>query len=295
VTVLPRYPIFVPSKGRSANCLTAKFLDRDGVPFCLVVEPQEATSYEAAWGKNRVLVLPFKNLGLGSIPARNWIKDYSVARGDKRHWQLDDNIRKMWRRVDGIKFPCEAGPALAAAEDFADRYENVALAGMNYTFFAPNRDEMPPFYANVHVYSCTLVLNAIPHRWRGRYNEDTDLCLQVLSDGWCTVLLNAFLCEKMVTMTMGGGNTAELYRGDGRLKMARALERLWPGVVETHRRFKRPQHVIKGAWKWFDTPLRLRKGLSLARMKKNDYGLHLVQKKQEVKSPLVRAMLEKHG
>lgn len=200
----------------------------------------------------------------------------------------------VWRRVNGFKLPCRSGVAFRAAEDFVDRYQNVAVAGFNYYMFAPNRQKMPPFYLNVHVYSCTLILNAIPHRWRGRYNEDTDLCLQVLSDGWCTILFNAFLAWKSTTMTMKGGNTAELYKGDGRLKMARALERAWPGVVETKRRFKRPQHVIKGAWKFFDTPLKLKPGLKLSDFKPNEYGMKLRQRKT-INSPEVRGLLKQFG
>ncbi|MCP4897338.1 MAG: hypothetical protein GY906_10240 [bacterium] len=113
-----------------------------------------------------------------------------------------------------------------------------------------------PFVLNCHVYSCSLILNSLPNEWRGQYNEDTDYCLQVLADGWCTVLLNAFMVDKMPTMTMTGGNTEELYQySDGRLKMSRSLERKWPGVVTTKRRFQRPQHVVRNAWKDFDTQL----------------------------------------
>ena len=147
---------------------------------------------------------------------------------------------------------------------------------------------MPPFYLNSRVYSCTLVLNRLPHRWRGRYNEDTDLCLQVLADGWCTVLVNAFLTQKARTMTIKGGNTAALYQGDGRLKMARSLERLWPGVVKTSRRFQRPQHVVYDAWRRFDTPLRLKPGVDLAQLPPvDDYGLRLAQV-AEIKSESLR-------
>ena len=38
---LPKYPVYVISKGRADNCLTPKFLIQDEVPFFLVVEPQE--------------------------------------------------------------------------------------------------------------------------------------------------------------------------------------------------------------------------------------------------------------
>ena len=45
MSLLPRYPVYVPSKGRHDRCLTAKFLQRDGVPFHFVVEPQEFDAY----------------------------------------------------------------------------------------------------------------------------------------------------------------------------------------------------------------------------------------------------------
>src|SRR5205807_1748021 len=128
-----------------------------------------------------------------------------------------------------------------------------------------------------HVYSCCLILNSLPYRWREQYNEDADLCLQVLAGGWCTVLVNAFLIGKVRTMQMTGGNTTTLYQGDGRLKMARSLERLWPGVVRTKRRFGRPQHAVVDGWKRFDSPLKLKPGIDLSTMQPNEYGMELVQ------------------
>lgn len=282
-----RYPVYVISKGRSDRCLTARFLVRDRVPFKLVVEPQEEHLYRPEFG-DRVTVLPFSNLGLGSIPARNWVWENAKAAGAERHWILDDNINGIWRRWRARKIQCEARPAFRACEDFVDRYENIAVAGMNYYMFAPNKIQIAPFFLNVHVYSCLLIRNDLEYRWRGRYNEDTDLCLQVLSGGWCTVLFNAFLIWKMTTMTMKGGNE-ELYKGDGRLKMARSLERVWPGVVETKRRFQRPQHVVKGSWRGFDTPLKLKPGVVLPSTP-NEYGFAMARYR-EPESPDVRRLL----
>jgi hypothetical protein len=271
---LPRYPIYVPSKGRWESGLTAKFLLRDRVPFKLVVEPQEADDYSRAFGAENVLVLPFSNLGQGVIPARNWIWDHARASGAERHWQFDDNIRRIERIYgDRGKIRCAAGPAVSVVEDFVDRYENVALAGLNYSTFAfPQR---PPFSVNCHVYSAMLIGNDLPNRWRGPYNEDTDLCFQLLADGWCTVLVNAFVINKMATMKMKGGNTDEMYAGDGRLKMAKELERRWPRVATTKRRYGRPHHHARTNWTKFDTPLKLKQGLDLASMKPNEYGLRL--------------------
>ena len=288
----PRYPIYVISKGRYQNCMTAKFLVKDQTPFHLVVEPQEAKEYQKRFGTEIVKILPFSNLGLGSIPARNWVWEDSIKRGFDRHWILDDNIANIKRRWKGRKFVCDSNSALSASEDFFDRYENVAIGGMNYFMFAPNGLEMKPFVANVHVYSCLCIMNSLPYRWRGRYNEDTDLCLQVLANGWCTILINTFLIHKTPTMIMKGGNTDDLYNGDGRLKMARSLERMWPGVVNTQRRFHRPQHVIKGNWVKFNTPLIKRPDLK--DKEPNEYGLELKQVRPVIKSETLKNLISGH-
>jgi hypothetical protein len=270
--LLPRYPVYVPSKGRAQYGQTMQFLQRDGVPYWLVVEPQEEAAYRAAFPAATLLVLDRNNGGL--IYARNWIKAHATASGAERHWQLDDNMRGVERRWHGKRIPCRAGLALRITEDFVDRYENVGLAGLAYSMFAPPGEPIPPFWLNVHVYSCTLVLNRLPYAWRARYNDDTDLCLQVLANGWCTVLMNCFLVQKIRTMLVSGGNTTDLYQGDGRLRMARSLERQWPGVVETKRRFQRPQHVVHQQWRAFDTPLRLKPGVVVPTAP-DEYGMVL--------------------
>lgn len=290
--MLPRYPLYVPSKGRAHEPLTIRFLLKDGVPFRVVCEPEEAAAYEALVGAERLLVLPESNQGL--IYARNWIKAHASADGYDRHWQLDDNISWILRWYRGKRIPCNAGPALRCVEDFADRYENVAIAGLNYEMFAVGK--APPFRLNHHVYSCTLTLNRIPHTWRLRYNDDTDMCLQVLADGWCTILVNAFLIHKLPTMVVKGGNTDDLYQGDGRLTMARQLERMWPGVVTTERRFGRPQHVVRAAWKRFDTPLKLKPGVELDQLAgagPNEYGFALEAVKP-IKTPGIQRLYEEH-
>lgn len=296
--LLPRYPIYIPSKGRASltQCLTPRFLRRDDVPFYLVIEKQEYAAYAKLFGEQCLLTLPFSNRGL--IAARNWIKDHATAAGHERHWQLDDNIRCIYRRWRARRIPCNAGPALAAVEDFVDRYENIALAGLNYKMFLPDRERHPPFVLNAHVYSCTLVLNSLPNRWRLRYNDDTDLCLQVLADGWCTILVNAFVIEKIRTMVISGGNTTDLYQGDGRLRMARSLERVWPRVVSVRRRFQRPQHYVYDSWKRFDTPLRRKPNVKIPDTP-DEYGLRLLQVTPEIRGEEILSIVKdyeaRHG
>jgi hypothetical protein len=249
----PRYPVYVISKGRADNLITPRYLAKMSVPFSLVIEPQEQGAYARAMAgagidPGHLLILPFRNLGQGSIPARNWVWDHALAGGHARHWILDDNIQGFYRYHGNIKRHVWTGAIFAAAEDFTDRYLNVRLSGFQYEMFVPRRKAWPPFYVNTRIYSCILIDNACRHRWRGRYNEDTDLSIRVLKDGDCTILFNAFLANKIATMTCKGGNTDELYRQDdqfdGRLEMARSLQRQHPDIVKITRKWGRWQHHV---------------------------------------------------
>lgn len=286
---MPRYPVYVPSKGRYETCYTARFLIKDKVPFYLVVEPGEVDAYRHHFPEQNFLVLPRDNMRL--LGARNWIREHSIAEGYDRHWQLDDNIRGTLKLHKGKRIPCDSGLALAAVEDFTDRYTNIGVSGMNYDTFVTDKPSSP-FFLNAKVYSASLINNRMPYKWRLIYNDDTDICLQVLTGGMTTVCFNVYMINKIRTMVVKGGNTDDLYRGDGRLKMARMLERQWPYVVETDRRFQRPQHVIRYNWHRFDTPLIRRDDIDWDEIEDSKPGVKLVQASDEVKSAKLRDMLD---
>lgn len=272
----PEYPVYIISKGRWESRLTSKALEKMRVPFRIVVEPQEYDRYADVIDHQKILILPFSNLGLGSIPARNWVWEHSVSEGHARHWILDDNISQFLRLHNNLRIGVDSGVCFKAIEDFAGRYENIALAGMNYRFLAKRKQKLPPFVANTRIYSCILIKNDIPFRWRGRYNEDTDLSLRVLKAGWSTVLFNAFLCWKMETMTMRGGNTDELYQGDGRLKMAQSLKDQHPDVTKIVWKWGRWQHQVD--YRPFKAnKLKLKEGVVIPEGN-NEYGMKLVRR-----------------
>lgn len=267
----PQHPVYIVSKGRAESRLTSKALEEINVPYRIVIEPQEYDEYAAVIDPKKILKLPFSNLGKGSIPARNWIWDHAVKIGAKRHWILDDNIRGFYRYQDNRKIPVGDGTMFAVAENFVERYTNVALAGFQYNMFVVRKEgRIPPYFLNTRIYSCILIKNdlevgemhekkyrRVVPKWRGRYNEDTDLSLRVLKskteDGepeYCTILFNAFLANKIATMRMKGGNTDELYQegGDddkgGRLKMAESLLKQHLDCVKVIKRWGRAQHHV---------------------------------------------------
>jgi len=271
----PKYPVYVISKGRWETRLTSKALERMHVPYSIVVEPQEYDEYASVIDPKKILVLPFSNLGQGSIPARNWVWEHSLSIGAKRHWILDDNLKMFFRFNRNETTPVTSGTIFRCAEDMVDRYVNVGISGFQYYMFITRKRKISaPFILNTRVYSCILIQNDIPYRWRGRYNEDTDLSLRALKDGWCTILFNAYLALKITTMTMKGGNTEQLYEiEDGRLKMAKSLQDQHPDVVSIARRWNRWQHKVD--YSAFRKNVLVRKKGVIIKPGINDYGMQL--------------------
>ena len=97
---------------------------------------------------------------------------------------------------------------------------------------------------NTRIYSTLLIDNSTKYRWRGRYNEDTDLSLRVLKDGDCTLQFNAFLQEKATTQRISGGNSKEFYDEEGTMNKSKMLEKMHPDVAKVVWRFNRWHHFV---------------------------------------------------
>lgn len=277
------YPVYIPTKGRYDCATTPGLLNQAGVKYYLVVEPQEEAQYKARFG-DCVLTLPFSNLGQGSIPARNWIWEHAKDAGHAYHWIIDDNILGFWRCHANRRLVVKNSSApLRVVEDFAERYDNLAFAGLSADGFCPDRNEIAPFTLNTRVYSVTLINTSLPYRWRGRYNEDTDICLRALKDGWATVLFRAMLMKKAHTSRgdgktgMQGGNSDQLYNGAGdyRAEFAESLQSQHPDVVNVVWKFGRWHHQVNYA-PFVNNELRLKSGVT-PNMKTNEYGLRLFE------------------
>ena len=253
----PHFPIYIPSKGRADTRMTMLALDRMGVKYRVVVEEQEFDEYAAVIDPSKLLALDpayqrdydtFDDLGdtksKGPGAARNFAWEHSISEGYKWHWVMDDNLWGFYRLNRNSKIKIGDGTAIRVMEDFCLRYRNIGMAGPNYEMFAPRRVKMPPFTMNTRIYSCNLIRNDIPFRWRGRYNEDTDLSLRILKSGLCTVQFNAFLQDKIGTQRVKGGNTAEFYDEDGTLPKSEMQIAMHPDVSKLVKRYGRWHHHV---------------------------------------------------
>ena len=143
----PRHPVYIVSKGRWESRLTARNLDSMGVPYFIVVEASEYAKYKAVINKGKVLVLDkkyqdeydpctteeWKSNGPGA--ARNFCWDHSIDLGADSHWVMDDNIIKFGRMNKNQYSRVTTGTIFKASEDYVERYENIALAGLQDFMF----------------------------------------------------------------------------------------------------------------------------------------------------------------
>jgi len=286
----PKHPIYIVSKGRWDSRVTSRALDIMNVPHKLVVESDEYADYAEAVGPERVLVLPEKykddydtfwerepDNKVGPGAARNFVWDHSTEQGHSHHWVMDDNLEAFYRLNRNVKYESRTGAIFRAMEDFVERYSNVAISGPNYEAFCKAVDPVPPLITNTRIYSCLLIRNDIPYRWRGRYNEDTDICLRALKDGWCTVQFNAFLQGKVTTQRMKGGNTEEFYSGEGTVPKSKMLEEMHPDVAKMVHKFNRWHHHVD--YTPFKATKLTRKEGVVVPSGVNEYGMKLVIEK----------------
>jgi hypothetical protein len=255
----PQYPIYIISKGRADNSITADHLIKMGVEdFRIVIEEQEWDDYAKHYGADRLLALDMtfkdeydtyidnfdESKSKGSGPARNfvWWHAKNVIKS-KWHWIMDDNIYGFFYYNDRKRVKAVDGSLFSAAEDFVNRYDNIGVSGLNYYMFAIPKDKNRPYVPNSKIYSCLLINNDINIRWAGRYNEDVDLCIRALKEGYSTIQFDAFLSRKGPTQSLGGGNTDAFYAEEGTLPKSNQLAWNHPDITNVSWRFSRWHHV----------------------------------------------------
>lgn len=249
------------------------------VPYTIFVEEQEYDSYATHVKPDRIHVLPHRDKGL--TVTRNYIWDLAATQGHEYFWTFDDNIDGLYYYNRNLKTPCADATIMRAIEDFAQRYENLAICGMNYFMFVKRKYIIPPYILNTRIYSNMLIRtfakNKEGHPYRNVtfYNDDTELCLRVLKDRWCTVLFNTFLIYKQTTMTVSGGMTDYYEQTDKRLEFVKELQDAHPDVVKLTEKWGRWHHQVD--YSGFKHQLRRRPGVVIPD-RVNNFGMVLQEK-----------------
>ena len=279
----PQFPIYIVSKGRP-ECLTAKTLKEMNVPFKIIVDEDEEKLSAYKFKHDGVITMPreykdnydefWPKTGVtGAGASRNFAWDLSKDAGFSHHWVMDDNFKGFYRLNRNTEGRLTSGTGFKVMEDFVLRYDNIGQAGPNYEQFVKTTDAVPPFVKNTRIYSCILIRNDLPVRWRGRYNEDTDLSLRILKSGIATVQFNAFLVDKVTTQRLAGGNHEQFYSKEGTKPKSQMLADMHPDVAEVVWKFNRWHHKVD--YKSFkDNPLGHCNHIPTGKI--NNYGMKFV-------------------
>ena len=233
--MINEYPIFVISYNRAKTHTTAKWLAEYGVHHYMVVHKEQIADYKKYQTPEMKTYttflefddsyklkyetcdnIPHRVQNAGSGAERNFAWDYSIKIGAKAHWLMDDNmtfshivginpkgiyVRKKCLKEDfAVKFH--------KAEHFFNKYENLLLMELTQNDFCINSTKLT-YALNTRCFSCNLIWNAMPIRWRGRYNEDVILSTDVMVAGYCIASYHGgVLKKKQSTRCASGGNHA---------------------------------------------------------------------------------------
>ena len=216
--VIPMYSINIISLGRydPKISFTRRTLTEMKLKFRIFVEPFEYRQYLETTNPEygEVICCPedFHLRKNGGTPVRNYVRQYSISKGEQKHWILDDNIEGFFRFHLNQRIKLLSGCGFKFVENFTQNYTNVGLAGFNYYCFCPNMSSnRGPIRFNGKVYSCILIDNTIDIEWDGTYNEDVILGIELLKRGYVNLEFNNVLSNKKTSGTIKGGNTSTIY------------------------------------------------------------------------------------
>ena len=272
---MSRSPIFIPSRHRSHIAGTAKVLEKVGVTdFRFIVESDDVAAYSNRFGKERVVELDRRyqeeyetcddrglSLPVGPGAPRNMAWDIAVSEGAGWHWVLDDNLRNQLYRYgqDGFTVVRDGTRWFQELEALITSFSNVVMGGPHCESFVSHRHaNVRRFVINSRIYSFNLIKNDLPFRWRGRWNEDTILSLDILKAGFATVLSREFLMKKTATQLSKGGNTEAFYK-HGTGPKSRMLKIVYPEFVDVVMRYNRIHHYVNYRKHFKHVPLNLHK------------------------------------
>jgi hypothetical protein len=195
-----KYKIYIPSKGRAKNCKTADILEQEGAAYQIVVEPQDYENYLKFYSKDKVMKIDKNDMGVGYV--RQFIKDYATENKEDYFWMLDDDL-KFRKRQDDKSIAYSAVELFSEAEEYIDKFENIGTAGLTNNVWAWVKKT--DYVYNGMCVTCTIISTKTKARFRTKTVEDADFCLQVLTEGYCTVQFNRLNFIQSTPGTSEGG------------------------------------------------------------------------------------------
>lgn len=254
--------IYIISKGRP-QCHTAQTLEKMGYKddWFIVCGNNDETlpEYQERWG-DKVLIFDwheeikhtdtmdnfgFEKMASGACPARNATARISQERGERRHWQLDDDYTGFYGYDPFTKknerlHENEFRHKLALVSSWADE------CGFGNVGFPPSTIEVAPIWAYTFA---KRVFNAhnLPsggelfEPWRGRMNDDLVNAINTWRHGKIELTIK-FLCMTMPPTQQEGGGLTDLYKDEGTVRKTSYAILAAPNQVKMVEKYGRYHH-----------------------------------------------------
>jgi hypothetical protein len=225
-------PIFIPTKGRSGDQKTAELLQKAGVEYTLVVEPQEKHLYAG----HNIVVLPENDKGLA------YSRNYILSLNKGLFGMFDDDV-KDFGIVENKR--CKSVPEkLIDFIGLCEKHRGFATYCPNYQQYAWSASKS----YSVNIASEVMSIIDASHIGNARYDgdvfpDDRDFFLQLIMQGRKTVCFEKywFSCPHVGT-NKGGLHSlyaSEEYR-DGIMK----LKYKWGELIKVS---LRPDHTVNAS------------------------------------------------
>jgi len=258
--MINQYPIFVISYNRAKTHTTAKWLAKYEINHFMVVHKEQLNEYKKYQTKEMTKYTTFlefddeyklkyetcdniphsiKNAGSGA--ERNFAWDYSIKLGAKAHWLMDDNMsfaHIVGKSSNGVykRKKCtkeDFREKWHKAEHFFNKYENLLMIELAQNDFFFELHKLT-YALNTRCFSCNLIWNDMPIRWRGRYNEDVILSTDIMVAGYCIAsYIGGVRKSKQSTREATGGNHA-IKKGDVNSLYADGFDYKYSSVDKTN-------------------------------------------------------------
>lgn len=222
--------ILIPSKGRAGRAKCVELLLQETCDFWIVVEPQEADAYRAAYPRAMFFTLEENNRGITYV--RNSCLDLAGKMGFKWFWMLDDDINTMGVVSGGRVTKHPFTHVLAEAQKTFASYESqMAIGALEYQQYAWAAKK--PYAFNSYCDTCVCLNYDIMKRFRYApdVKEDRDMVLQVLSAGYITARTTRH-CFGSPKNGSNQGGLQDAYKAGLEQTWSANMVKKWPGLCQ---------------------------------------------------------------
>lgn len=244
------YPIYIPSRHRFDKPITTKVFDDDNIPYRILVEPHDYDNYRARYDDDQLIRLPKDNQGIAYV--RNYALEHARDTGHDYFWMFDDDIRSFQIRQDGKAIKTNPRPLLKLIENITNDYENIGGSCIAHSAFIFGQDGKAPVVYNSQIYCAELITTQAKARFRKGVADDIDFSMQLLHEGWVTLVYKRIGFTSATSGTISGGLVDSEYKEDGRLALFQQLQAYWPGAFNIgYHKDGRPHVISRNYYRHF--------------------------------------------